>query len=328
MGANVNRVFNGLPYPPAQAAALMRALAATGADTARSDALWEVTEPAPGHFDWSFDDTVAGELAAAGLRWLPIVDYAPSWAAVQPGLLHSPPAKPATYATFAAALARRYGPRGTFWAAHPGLTARPVQAYEIWNEPDDQFWAPAPDLPAYARLYLAARAAIHAVDPAALALVGGLVHPATTLPALVAAAPALRGALDGVAIHPYGETTATVLGVVRDARATLGRLGLGPVPLFVTEFGWVTSPAGARYYVPEAERPALVRNTVAALGHTDCGVAGELLYTWVTPRQNPADEEDWYGIEPASGGASPDVAAFAAGLTAARAPSPRSHLCG
>jgi polysaccharide biosynthesis protein PslG len=334
VGVNVNRVFDDRIYTLAQEAALARALAATGVDTARSDTFWELTEPQPPRhgvhrFDWSFDDGIAGTLAAAGLRWLPIVDYSAGWARARFDLLHSPPGNPALYAAFTTALARRYGPGGSFWAEHPELPRRPVRTYEIWNEPDTPlFWSPAPSAAAYARLYAAARAAIHAVDPAAMVLVGGLTHPVAFLPALVAADPALRSAIDGVAIHPYADSTAAVLHLVSRARTALRGLGLAAVPLYLTEFGWVTSPPAAHHYIPAASRPGLVRATVAALGHTDCGLAGEILYTWVTPRGNPADPEDWYGLEPPGGGPSADADALAQGARQARAPGPLEPVCG
>lgn len=334
IGANVNRIFDDRTYTAAQEAALVRALAATGVDTARSDTFWELTEPQPPHggvhqFDWSFDDGVASILAAAGLRWLPIVDYSAGWDRVRPDLLHSPPRHPAALAAFTAALARRYGPGGSFWAEHPELPPRPVHEYEIWNEPDSPlFWSPAPSARDYAQLYAAARAAIHGADPGARVLVGGLTRPSGFLPELLAADPALRGALDGVAIHPYGDSTAAVLGLVRQARTALRALGLERVPLYLTEFGWVIAPPGARHYIPAAARPALVQATVAALGHTDCGLAAEVIYTWVTPRRNPADPEDWYGLEPPGGGPSADATALAQGTAQARAAGPRQHVCG
>lgn len=79
----------------------------------------------------------------------------------------------ADFASFAAALAERYGPGGAFWRARPDLAADPVDTYEIWNEPDvGMFWAPASDPARYADLYLRARDAIKAVDPGARVIVG------------------------------------------------------------------------------------------------------------------------------------------------------------
>ena len=332
-GANVGRLFNDRTYSPAQIGAQLAALRNSGATVARSDALWEATEPiAPvqgaHRYDWTFDDAIAGQLAAHGLSWLPIIDYSAPWAQSVPGQDHSPPASIGDYADYAAALASRYGPNGSFWAAHPGLQQQPVKTYEIWNEPDNPvFWSPAPDPTAYANLYITARRAIDAVQPNATVIVGGLTHPAAFTTALLAASPQLRGHIDGVGIHPYGATPQDVLASVRSARLALDSLGLGTVPLYVTEFGWTTHPPGALDWAPPGLRPAYIARTFAALGHLDCGVSDALLYAWVTPERNPANPQDWFGISPPGGGSTPDTVAFAEGLRAASSPAATIALC-
>jgi hypothetical protein len=332
-GANVGRLFNDRTYTVTQIDAQLAALEATGATVARADALWEATEPDPPvggvhHYDWSFDDSIAGALAANGLRWLPIIDYSAPWAQSIPGQDHSPPASLGGYAAYAAALARRYGPDGAFWAAHPSLTPRPTVAYEIWNEPDNPaFWKPSPSPASYADLYVHARDAIESVQPGARVLVGGLTRPATFLPALRAASPGLLGSRDAVAIHPYGPSPTAIVDKVRAARAALASLGLPHLPLYITEFGWTTNPPGALDYLPERLRPGYVEQTLTALGHLDCGLAAALLYAWVTPEHNVSDPQDWFGISPPGGGATPDTAAFAAGLRAAGAPAATQPVC-
>jgi hypothetical protein len=323
-GVNVNRLFNDFTDTPAQIDGQLAAIHAAGATIARTDALWEATEPhapvAGRHtYAWGFDDEIAGELAAHGLTWLPILDYTAPWAQSTAGLDHSPPRSDADYAAYAGAFAARYGPAGSYWSAHPAVPAQPVTTIEIWNEPDSgYFWAPAPDAAGYAALYLTAREAVDAVDPGIRVLVGGLTDPPAFLAALVAARPELRDHVDGVAIHPYGPP-AVVVAKVRGARSALVGLGMGAVPLYVTEFGWTTRPAGAVDYTPASRRPGEIVATLTALGHLDCGLAASLLYTWVTPERDPSDGQDWYGIaDPADPSApTPDVAAFGAGLRAA-----------
>ncbi len=325
-GANVNRLFNDRTYTTAQIAAQLQALRDTGATIARADALWEWAEPdrpvADVHrYDWSFDDQIVGSLAANGLRWLPIIDYAPPWAAADPGQLHSPPASPDDYASFAAALTARYGTGGSFWRSHPGLNAQPVRTYEIWNEPDTRnFWFPSPNPASYAAIYSAARDAIKTVDPTAQVIVGGLVLAEEFIPAMLRAQPALRGNIDGVAIHPYATTPQAVLARVQAARATLSSSGLRGLPLYITEFGWATEPVGAPNWASETVRPDYITETLSALGHSNCYVAASLIYTWVSPEQNPNSEEDWYGIFGPDGFSTPDTEAFAAGLREAELP--------
>jgi hypothetical protein len=331
-GASVNRLFNDGGYTPAQIGAQLQALHDTGATLARSDALWEASEPAAPvdgvhHYDWSFDDRIAGALAEHGLTWLAILDYSAPWAPSVPGQDHSPPRSDADYAAYAGAFAARFGTGGTFWREHPGLPRAPVTTIEIWNEPDNgEFWTPAPDPSGYADLYLAARAAIDTADPSARVIVGGLTRPTAFLPEMVRARPELTGHVDGIAIHPYG-APAVVLTKVRGARAALDSLGMAAVPLYVTEFGWTTDPAGALGYVPATRRAAFIIRTLAALGHLDCGLAAGVLYTWVTPQRNPGDSGDWYGIHDPDGTGTRDTVAFATGLRAATRAAPSRKLC-
>jgi hypothetical protein len=332
-GASVNWLFNGGVFDGAQVASQLRALRASGATVARTDVLWERAEPtgpAAGvhHYDWSFDDAIAGSLARAGLRWLAILDYTAPWARLVPSALHSPPRSADEFAAFAAAFASRYGRDGTFWGAHPELQQLPVTDYEVWNEPDNgQFWQPLPDPASYAQLYLSTTSAVARVDPAANVIVGGLVNASSFLPQMVAARPELRGRLQGVAIHPYGANPDVVLAKVRRARSALSELGFSHVPLYVTEFGWTVHPSSALNWAPASLRPSYVSRSLEALAHTNCGIAAVVLYTWTTPQRAIGDKEDWYGLSPPQGGSSADTEAFAAGLRGASSPAAAQPVC-
>lgn len=332
-GANVNLLLDPPGVPDSLIVTQLRALAATGATLARSDALWEASEPnAPvagvHRYDWGFDDRVASRLAQAGLQWLPVLDYSVAWAQSIPGQDHSPPRSAADYAAYAGAFAARYGPGGGFWAAHPELSAKPVTTIEIWNEPDNgEFWTPTPNAGAYADMYAAARLAIDAAAPAVRVIVGGLTRPTQFLPAMLAARPSLAGHIDGVAVHPYG-TPPVVSAKLEADRAMLTTVGLAAVPLYVTEFGWTTSPPGALDYVPAAARPGYVRRVLNQLGGSPCGVADAVLYTWYSPQQDPADSQQWYGIDPPTSTPSADTGAFTAGVHGAAAARAQSGPCG
>jgi hypothetical protein len=319
-GVNVNRLFNDRTYTPRQIDQQLRALKATGATVARSDALWEATEPtAPvggvHHYDWSFDDAIAAALARHGLRWLPIIDYTAPWAQSVPGVDHSPPSSAADYAAYAGALAARYGVSGSFWREHPELASDPVTTWEIWNEPDNPtFWSPKPDAVRYAALYQAARDAILGFEPTAAVIVGGLTNPVAFIPALLTVAPDLRGHIDGIGLHPYGVDPAGVLSNVAKAQQVMAAAGIGDVPMYITELGWTTHPPSNPNYLPESKRPAYLEQTLAALRRVRCGLTATIVYTWVTPERNRADGQDWFGIHGPAGAATPDSAAFAAGL--------------
>jgi hypothetical protein len=334
IGANTGVLFASGHFKRSEINSQLRALAATGATLARADAPWEAAEPKPPllglihQYDWRFDDIIASSLAANGIRWVPIIDYSASWAQSVPGQDHSAPSSVSGYAAYAAAVASRYGPGGRFWRQSSGLKPLPVDTYEIWNEPDhSMFWKPAPNPAAYADLYAHAHAAIAAVQPGARVLIGGLTAPSTFLPAMLASDPGIQGQIDGIGIHPYAATPAGVLASVRTTRLLTRTIGLAAVPLYVTEVGWTTSPEKSFAWTSVQLRPDYIEQVLSQLGHSDCGVAEVLLYAWTTLEQNPGDPEDWYGISPPSGGATPDTAAFAAGLRQAGQVGPVIPVC-
>src|SRR5207302_4445652 len=118
-------------------------------------------------------DAAVALAAAAHLRYYPMMGL--------PGPTQEPAAAAGAMAQFVTSFAQRYGRGGAFWSEHPELPYLPVESYEIGNEPDITPTAPAdqtslhyPDPASYALVYQAARAALHGVDPAAQAVVGGM----------------------------------------------------------------------------------------------------------------------------------------------------------
>jgi hypothetical protein len=88
-------------------------------------------------------------MASARLRWEPTLAFAPRWAeghrsnVIHPkagrAIAYLPPASNATFAAYATAFMKRYGPRGAFWKANPKLPYVPVTTVEVWNEPDNLY---------------------------------------------------------------------------------------------------------------------------------------------------------------------------------------------
>ena len=300
-GVNVQGLAD---LPRGQVERHLDVIAAGGVELVRRDASWDVAEPEPpvgGRRDYRwerFDRELAG-YARHGLRWLPIVDYSTPWAASVPGDPFSPPARTDDYAAYAAALASRYGTNGSFWSEHPELPRLPVTRYEIWNEPNAElFWHPSAGAPErYAELYQAAQQAIRAADPAARVIVGGLALANTKVTdqhafmrAMVAHRPQLAQTIDAVALHPYAPTPAAVLDQIAEFRDTLTGLGLGHVPLEITEIGWTTTNT------PEQTRATNLQTLAGQLPRSDCNIQSLIPHTWTTPEQDPADPEHWFGI--------------------------------
>ncbi|MEA2221179.1 MAG: polysaccharide biosynthesis protein PslG [Solirubrobacteraceae bacterium] len=267
--------------------AALREMHDGGLSFVRVDAAWGGVEPAAPvggehAYAWEKYDRFVADLARNGLRWYPMIGYSAPWASSTPGDPFAPPAGDADFASFAAALAARYGTNGAFWAQHPDLPARPTTVYGIWNEPSNpQFWHGPEATPArYMQLYLAARAAIAAVDPRARTATAGLldsgsVDGAAYLRAMLASTPHPRGEIDAVGWHPYVGDLGQTLASVGRARTTLDRYGLATVPIEISEVGWGRDGGFA-----PAKRAEVLRGLAAQLPHAGMGVTRLMPYVW------------------------------------------------
>lgn len=329
LGVNANRVFNDA-FDSNRWNLHLGAIRDSGIRMARADAFWEAVEPnrpdADGEHDYDFTylDFIAIAMANHELRWQPILDYSALWASSVPGNDHAPPNDPDDYAGYAAAFAERYGRGGSLWEQYDPKTEPAVTTYEIWNEPNlDHFWQPAPDPARYMELYVKARAAIKAVDPEAVVLVGGLVPGTGFERALYATRPDAAELIDGVAFHPYAATADGVVREVRNLRATLEEVGDPDAPIHLTELGWVTNPPNAWLHASDEQRAQNLAAAVRALAWSDCGVATVIPYTWTTPESNPDDIEDWYGMYHPDGTHSATSRAYAEVVAERNAATPR-----
>jgi hypothetical protein len=256
-GAEVNSDFTGQArgqWSTARVTSNLDALYRAGGRVGRADSNWAGAEPkAPVHgrhsYNWSYDDMIVSEMASARLRWEPTLAFAPRWAeGNRSNVIHTstgrwtaflPPASNATFAAYATAFMRRYGPHGSFWKSHSTLPYVPVTTVEVWNEPDNLFdWGQHINLANYAQMYEAVRSAVHRVDRGARVLTGGLAWTESSLPRLLKA---FRGKpMDALAIHPYGATPAQSLQVARAALADMRRAGRGRTPISANEYGWTS----------------------------------------------------------------------------------------
>ena len=168
----------------------------------RMDFSWEATEGKAGVYDWTEYDELTAHLEQRGLWALYILDYVNGLyepmvdarrAVGEPAPerhVASPrhPESVAAFACWAAAAAVHFRGRHVLW--------------EIYNEPNGDFWRPKPDAAEYTTLALATAKAIREAEPSATII-----------------APAMSGFdwkymesflqsgvlefLDGVSVHPY-----------------------------------------------------------------------------------------------------------------------------
>jgi len=261
-----------LPDPPAGAPPLAVGIVANTLDAAtarpseldeveslgvgwvREELRWAQLEPRRGQLRWDSFDSALEAAATRGLRVLPLLLGTPAWAGPESlGL----PDDEATLAAFAARAAARYGPGGEFWTQRPQLDpSLAPRWFEIWNEPYFEMFArTGVDPAAYGRLAAAVARAGRDANPRTRWLVAAeLTYEDAAgerrrwLEPLLAAAPELAEAVDGLAVHPYsygpprGEQVPLEFRFDRTAAiaARFERLTGRRLPVWITEIGWST----------------------------------------------------------------------------------------
>ena len=247
--------------------------ASIGVRWVREDFGWSwIESKGKGQADWTIPDGVMRNASVLGVNVLAMVGYSPAWANGGRDDKY-PPINPRDYADFAAAVANRYGQGGTFWAANPTLSPRPIGAIEIWNEPwHHLFWKPEPDVAAYAAMVRAAAPAIKAGHPEIKVLISGDLHFAYSdgrdytggtnrhwehgWLANLLKQDVAGSSVDAYSVHPYAESRGPNLTnipgwndpayaqqwlyqkvlLIRDMARNAGKAK----PLWSTEFGWST----------------------------------------------------------------------------------------
>ncbi|MDX6696706.1 MAG: polysaccharide biosynthesis protein PslG [Solirubrobacteraceae bacterium] len=226
-----------LPNPTLNDGTLQR-IQSSGARNVRVFASWKMLEQRRGQFTpyiLADYDALADKMKSLGIGVYFVVTQTPDWAGSAAN--SAPPA--GAYADFMGRLAAHFRGR--------------VQAYEVWNEPDDVvFWAGGAPPADYTALLKGAHAAVNAADPAAKVGVGGLVgNDYGYLEKLYGAG--AKGSFDFVGVHTDtgcqhvdpklasrdvdGRISRWSFTGYREVRATMEAHG-DPKPIWMTEIGW------------------------------------------------------------------------------------------
>jgi hypothetical protein len=295
-------------------------IAASGATSVRIAFHWHAGQPAgPGAVDFSAYDAPVLAAARHGIGVLPVVFSTPPWARRNAADPASPPRNPADYAAFVTALVQRYGPQGSLWAEHPDVRARPVRAWQLWNEPNLRgYWSQQPFAKGYVRLLKVARAALRAADPRADAILAGLPNGWDALRRIYRAGG--RRYFDAVAIHPYTARADRVPRYVLAARRVMRRFGDRRKPVWVTEISWPAAKGRAKDPIGIAtddrgQARRLRRGlTALAAARRRLRVRRVYWYTWLSA-ESSASVFAWAGLRRLHEGAvisTPALAAFQA----------------
>ena len=176
-------------------------IAAAGFKFIRMDFAWEAIEISKGEYNWAGYEELLSNLEKRGLRAIFILDYShrlyeetvtsPNPLTGQAHKTTTSPRHPdsiAAFARWAAASAKHFQGRHVLW--------------EIWNEPNGNFWSPKPDVQQYTTLALATAKAIREAEPQA-----AIIGPASSgfpwefLETFLKSG--MLEYLDAVSVHPY-----------------------------------------------------------------------------------------------------------------------------
>lgn len=319
-----DKLDRATPVPPQFFGLLMHRAATTTAWPGvpfRSWVLWDSyqrwldLEPQPGQWRFESFDKLVGLSDQHGMELVYVLGQTPNWAASRPDERHvygpgaaSIPADLGHFSRYVREVATRYKGR--------------IAAYGIWNEPKYRqgnglcggvvFFCGTPE--DLVELTAAARTVLRQVDPKALVLspafTGGL-HGVDALDRYLKAGGA--GLIDAAAFHLYAAQPEDAVKTLAALRQTLQRHGIGQLPIWNTEQGWlVQSDAGTVQPDPGGGVFGRVHSPVVA--------AGLMARALILAAAGGVDRVHWYAwdngrmgmIDPAT--AKPNAVATAFGV--------------
>jgi hypothetical protein len=205
-------------------------LVESGAAWIRLGIPWSVVEPQQDKYDWSIPDANIAALTSRGVQVLPVLQGAPCWATDSSkrsiGCESQIPDKKA-WADFVYAIVMRY-------KSH-------VHAWEVWNEPDLNYFF-AGSLEDYRNsVLIPAASAIRHADPAATVVGGALSAQryspqqlAHNVSVILSANAASR--IDVLSIHSY-KSAQEIIELGNATRQAMDKQGAHHLELWLTEYG-------------------------------------------------------------------------------------------
>lgn len=241
-------------------------------------------------------DALYRNAAQRGLRILPLLQKS-----------NALPADVDEYANVVATFARRFGPGGDFWSAHPELDASLASThFEVYNEPYGDWYGPV-EPARYAALLRTVVPRARQANPQARFLIpvdstpDGERH--TWIDDLYRAEPGLNELFDGVAMHPYSGNRAPDepndpwgFARIAEARNALQSHGAGDKAFWITEVGWSTCPADPHWCVSEAQQATHMERVAELVRTRYTFVDAVFYYHFIGFEREPSDTEDFFGL--------------------------------
>jgi polysaccharide biosynthesis protein PslG len=247
--------------------------------------------------DFTATDRIAAAVHAAKLRLLPVIVYAPDWAAVHPGSLSSPPTNAAAYAAYVKAVVARYGRGGT----------RAITSVQIWNEPNLRtFWSDDGWAKPYAALLKAAHRAARQADRRVTVVLGAMTNGgrSTAWEAIRELyRQGVRRSFEQASVHPYTGTARNVVRTLDRVRAEMRKRGDGRKTLLVTELAFSSSDGDTRdtyatWDTTERGQAKRLTDSYRALirARKRLRIGGVHWYTWLSPQVSRGQWMEYAGL--------------------------------
>jgi hypothetical protein len=286
---------------------------------------WSEIERSPGSYDFSYHDGYVAATAARGIEILPILFRPPSFrssAPPSPKRGTYPPRNPADMGAFGAAVARRYGPAGSFWAENPGLPKVPIRSYQIWNEPNlAVYWPAGPSPRRYAALLRAASKGIKAVDRRAEIVTAGIPDSRSSRPQYLKFIQGLyragaKSGFDTLALNPYARNRRELEKKLRDVRRAMDRNRDRRARIWATELGWSDVGPRSPFRAGPSGQAGRIKTSLPLLSKLrgKLRLKGFVYYSWRDAPPYPPLYQDFWGLHTGllrmDGSAKPALAAF------------------
>jgi hypothetical protein len=242
-----------------------RQLSAAGVGSMRFAINWYAVQPQERSQNWGATDKLVGNLAERGIRPVPFIYGSPKWVAKrakQPPI--DSPQDIQAWRTFLTLSVGRYGPGGAYWsgpyaAAHPGAAPVPIDAWQVWNEPNlTKFFPRERRTRRYAKLLEISHAAITAADGGAKVVVAGM--PGYARPTAWSFLDRLYGVsgikqdFDATAVHPYSANIGQFKYVLRRVRRVMSHHHDSQTPLWLTELGWGSAQPTRKWPINKGDK--------------------------------------------------------------------------
>jgi polysaccharide biosynthesis protein PslG len=277
-------VISAEPLPDG---ALLTRIGRGGVGTLRINLSWGAVQSRPqADYDWGHYDLLMVGAASRGIRVLATVYGSPDWVeptAEQPPLGSAQPG----FDRFVRAAVERYGPDGLLWRQHPNLPDMPITDWQLWNEPNSHlFWKPAPNASDYLDLLRGFATTVHAADPSARVLLGGLFPTPrgdVTMVSYLSELYQLGGGrfFDAAAVHPYAANPQRAIASTAELRSLMDRSGDPDKPIWITEVGWASAGRQPGLIVGPTKQADYVKQTfdLAADARQRLHIAGVVWYS-------------------------------------------------